>query len=281
MAAKPDSSLTLEQVLRVTQALWPLEGAEDWDAPGLVTGNHRQPVRHIRLVVDAIPATVDEAIEDGCDLIIAHHPLLFSPVHSVAEDRYKGHVVASLIRGNVALLAAHTNADVVPTGTSRVLANALGITEGETISSSATPGHGIGFVGSLPKPMSLYGLASALGNFLPSTAGGVRLSGDPHQSVHRVALCAGAGDSLLGHPAVTSSDVYITSDLRHHPASEVAAQRAIGRAPALIDISHFAAEWLWLEQARTELTAHLPDITVTVSDLVTDPWDVVILPGTR
>jgi dinuclear metal center YbgI/SA1388 family protein len=270
---------SVADVLSVVEDLWPVGGAEEWDAPGLVAGAVGDPVNHVRLMVDVVPDTVDEAIGDGADLIIAHHPLLLKPVHSVAEQRYKGRVLARLIRSRVSLLSAHTNADVVPTGTSRVMAGLLGLENQNVISPGTTFGHGMGIVGELPAAMSLYDVASRLGAILPQTASGIRVSGDPDTPVRKVALCAGAGDSLLGHPAVDSADVYITSDLRHHPASEVAAQRLGGIAPALIDVSHFAAEWLWLAQAQKDLEKQLPGLTVSVSDLVTDPWDFVVHPG--
>lgn len=279
MSQVSGSPLSLHSVLDRLEHLWPISGAEEWDASGLVVGDLEAEISHIRLVVDAVPDTVSEAIEAGADLLIAHHPLLLKPVHTVAEDRYKGRVISTLIRHNLALLSAHTNADVVPTGTSQVLADALGLREAEVIVPSQTPGHGLGQVGVLPTPHSLYDVATALGNFLPQTAGGIRVSGDPNEQVTRVAVCAGAGDSLLSHPLVAGADVYITSDLRHHPASEVQAQRQGGRAPALIDISHFAAEWMWVEAASSQLRDIFPDLTVSVSDLVTDPWDFVVHPG--
>jgi len=269
----------LREVVEVLERLWPSSGAEEWDAPGLVVGDGDQPISHIRLVVDAVPETVEEARGDGVDLIVAHHPLLLRPVHSVAEDKYKGRVISTLIRSGMSLLSAHTNADVVPTGTSAVLASRIGLQNGEVISPGTTPGHGIGQVGVLQKPVTLYDLASLLGSTLPHTASGIRVSGDPETLVSRVAVCAGAGDSLLGHPAVTGADVYVTSDLRHHPTSEVAAQRATTGGPALIDISHFAAEWLWCEAAAKQLQGMFPDLTVSVSDIVTDPWTFVVLPG--
>jgi dinuclear metal center YbgI/SA1388 family protein len=273
------SPLPLPSVLQRLEELWPLAGAEEWDAPGLVVGDLDRSVSHIRLVVDAVPNTIAEAKDAGADLVISHHPLLLKPVHSVAEDRYKGRVVSSLIRHNMALLTAHTNADVVPTGTSQVLADALGLGTREVIVPSTTPGHGLGQVGVLNTPTTLYDLATTLGGVLPHTASGIRVSGDARASVTRVAVCAGAGDSLLSHPLVTSADVYITSDLRHHPASEVQAQRDSGHGPALVDISHFAAEWMWVEAAGKELQQMFPDLTISVSDLVTDPWDFVVLPG--
>lgn len=262
---------TLESVLAVVDGLWPAAGAEEWDSPGLVVGTPDQQISSIHLVVDATPESVAEAISAGADLIIAHHPLLLRGVTTVAESTYKGQVVAQLIRAGVALYSAHTNADVVPTGTSARLAELIGLIDHSVIVPSATPGHGIGRVGVLVEPISLYSLAVRLGEFLPQTAVGPVVAGDPETMISRIAVCAGAGDSLLGEPAVLASDVYITSDLRHHPASEFRERGAHGSGPALINISHFAAEWLWLEVAAKELRDAL-GIDVVVNDLNTDPW---------
>jgi putative NIF3 family GTP cyclohydrolase 1 type 2 len=105
----------------------------------------------------------------------------------------------------------------------------------------------------------------------------VRVAGDYAAPVQTVALCGGAGDSLLSNPAVRNADVYITSDLRHHPASEAREQARVGGGPALMDVSHWASEWLWLETAAAQLTRALPGVTVSVSELRTDPWDFVVM----
>jgi dinuclear metal center YbgI/SA1388 family protein len=283
MAAHPtdDSpspvAISLAHVVDALGELWPPSGAEEWDAPGLVTGNLDQQVRSILLAVDAVDATVAQALDEGCDLLVTHHPLLMRGVSSVAEERYKGSLIARLIRGNTALLAAHTNADVVATGTSAVMADLLGITKTVPVTTSVHPGTGLGRVGELPESMTLGDFARRVAEVLPATAQGVRVAGDYGQQVRRVALCAGAGDSLLAHPLVTSADVYITSDLRHHAAQESREQSALSDGPALIDVSHWAAEWLWLERAAQEIRDALPGVTVTVSDIRTDPWDFVIV----
>lgn len=265
--AKP----TLESVLRQITTLWPESGAQEWDSPGLVVGSPQQVIESIHLVVDVTPDTIAEAREAGAHLIISHHPLLLKGVTSVAESTYKGHVVAELIRAGIALYSAHTNADVVPTGTSSRLADLMGVVDHEPLVPGSQPGHGLGRVGSLPTEMSLYELAVALGEVLPQTAVGPVIAGEPDARVKRVAVCAGAGDSLLQEPAVLGSDVYITSDLRHHPASEFREHAKLFGGPSLITISHFAAEWLWLEVAAEGLRALL-GVEVTVSDLNTDPW---------
>jgi len=268
---------TLADVLAVTEQLWPATGAEAWDAVGLVSGDPSATVSRILLAVDAVLDTVDEAIESESDLLLAHHPLLLRGVTTVAEDRYKGAVLARLIRGNCALLAAHTNADVVETGTSGTLAERLGLVDTSPLERGEASGRGIGRVGTLAVPTSVGRLARQLAELLPPTAGGVRVSGDYDAPVTTVALCAGAGDTLLNNPAVLGADVYITSDLRHHPASEFRENARVTGGPALIDISHWASEWLWLDVAADQLRAALPGITVTVSELRTDPWDFTVV----
>ncbi|GAA1953467.1 Nif3-like dinuclear metal center hexameric protein [Agromyces allii] len=267
----------LADVLSTIERLWPVSGAEGWDSVGLVTGDPAATVRRVLLTVDAVGETVDEALEWGADLVIAHHPLLLRGVTTVAEDRYKGAILARLIRGGCALVAAHTNADVVERGTSAVLAERLGLVDGRPIVPSAGPGgeagHGLGRVGRLAQPTTVGRLARQLAEILPPTATGVRVAGGFDDPVETVALCGGAGDSLIGDPAVRAADAYITADLRHHPASESREQSKLTGGPALIDVSHWASEWLWLDAAAEQLREAHPELELRVSELRTDPWD--------
>ena len=269
--------VTVAEVNALVGTLWPLSGAEAWDAPGFLSGDPAAPVSHIHLAVDAVLDTVDEAVEVGADLLLVHHPLLLRGVTTIAEDGYKGAALARLIRGGCALIAAHTNADVVETGTSAVIASRLGLVDVTPLVPGADPARGIGRYGTLAEPSTVGRLARQLAELLPATAGGVKVSGGFDQPVSTVALCGGAGDSLLREDSVTGADVYITSDLRHHPASEFRENAKISHGPALIDVSHWASEWLWLDTAADQLREGLPGVTVSVSDLRTDPWDFVVV----
>ncbi|MGH3703387.1 MAG: Nif3-like dinuclear metal center hexameric protein, partial [Agromyces sp.] len=179
---------TLADLLTTIERLWPIAGAESWDSSGLVSGDPAAPVRRVLLAVDAVAETVDEAIAEGADLVIAHHPLLLRGVTSVAEDRYKGSLIARLIRADCALVTAHTNADVVADGTSAVLADRLGLVETTPIQPSSDPSLGLGRVGRLPEPTTVGRLARALADILPATATGVRVSGGFDDPVETVAV---------------------------------------------------------------------------------------------
>lgn len=264
---------TVNDVAAAIESLWPVAGARQGDVVGLTTGNRHAPVQRILLTVDPVAATVDEAIAMGADVVLAHHPLLMRGVNEVSEDAYKGALLVKLIKADIALFAAHTNADVVEQGTSGALATALGLQGVTAIDADAGASTGIGRVGDLPEATTLGELARTLAAVLPATATGVRVAGPADAPVRRVALCGGSGDSLLGHSAVVGADVYLTADLRHHPASEALERALRGDGPWLIDMSHWASESLWLDAAAAQLRAALPGVEVQVSTQRTDPWD--------
>jgi putative NIF3 family GTP cyclohydrolase 1 type 2 len=125
--------------------------------------------------------------------------------------------------------------------------------------------RGLGRVGELATPTPLGELVQQVAAALPSTAGGVRASGDPAAVVTTVAVCGGSGDGLVGEAARSGAQAYLTADLRHHPASEAP------EGLALLDAAHWATEWPWLAEAAAGLTA-ATRVQTTVSERVTDPW---------
>lgn len=277
MNAHPATVRSLHQAV---SALWPEALAEEWDRVGLLVGHPEAPVRKVLLVVDITPETCSEAVALGADAILAHHPLLLRGVTSVAENTLKGALIAQLTRAHIGVIAAHTNADAPSHGVADALAQALTIQDARPIAPSPNQSSphdavaGIGRVGNLQTPMSLVALAQQLAGLLPATVSGVRVAGDPEQVVRTVALCPGAGDSLLDNTLVCEADVYITSDLRHHPARDTSDLRELAlNAPALIDVSHWACESLWLNTAAEQLASALPDVDFCVSSIRTDPWD--------
>jgi len=262
---------TVAEVVAALDARYPPALAESWDAVGLVCGDPDEPADRVLFVVDVVEATVEEALAVGANLVVAHHPLLLRGVHGVAATDYKGRIVHRLIRGGVALHVAHTNADSANPGVSDALAARLGL--GETVPLDPRPDDpalGIGRVGRLATPQRLGDFVAHAASVLPKTAAGVRASGDPDRLVATVAVCGGAGDSLLKAATRAGADAYLTADLRHHPASE----HAEAGGPALIDVAHWASERPWLDDAAAVLRDVLGETTVEtmVSDLVTDPW---------
>ncbi|WP_335981159.1 Nif3-like dinuclear metal center hexameric protein [Streptomyces sp. CA2R106] len=269
---------SLADVLAALDALWPPELAESWDAVGLVCGDPSATVGRVLFAVDPVQEVVDEAVRLGADLLVTHHPLYLrgtTTVAPVGPAGFKGRVVHDLIRGGVALLVAHTNADRADPGVSDALAAAVDLrVTGPLVPDPADPAgrRGLGRLCALDVPMRLADFAARAARGLPDTATGLRVAGDPDTLVRTVAVCGGSGDSLFAEVRAAGVDAFLTADLRHHPASEA---RQAG-PPALVDAAHWATEWPWCEQAAGQLDEisdrHGWNLRTHVSRAVTDPW---------
>lgn len=268
----------LSEVLTALDALWPAERAASWDAVGTVCGDPAAEVRRVLFAVDPVQAIADEAVTLGADLLVTHHPLYLRGTTTVAATTFKGKVVHTLIKHDIALHVAHTNADTADPGVSDALAGALDLRIVRPLvpdESDPAGRRGLGRICELPHPMTLAELARYAAARLPATAQGIRAAGDPDRTIHTIAVSGGSGDSLFDDVRAAGVDAFLTADLRHHPASE-ATQTTGERPPALLDAAHWATEWPWCEQAAAQLDAvsdrHGWGLRTHVSRTVTDPW---------
>lgn len=281
------SPVSLADVIAILDRRYPPSGASEWDAVGTVCGDPAQPVRRVLFAIDATAAVVDEALAWGADLLVTHHPLLLRGVHSVAATTAKGEVVHRLIRGGCALHAAHTNADAPAGGVPESLALAVGLIDLAPLVPAEDAATGAGRVGRLPVPLTLREFAQRVAEVLPATAQGVRVAGDLDATVRVVAVVGGSGDSFFDDVRGAGADVYLTGDLRHHPALELRERagfeaaaagrpRSSGR-PFLVDVAHSASEFPWLARAAATLAddvaaGHGTTVETRVAALSTDPW---------
>lgn len=279
-------ALPVSGIVELLEKRFPPSTAESWDAVGLVVGDPGRAVRRVLFAVDPVRAVIDEAVDWGADLLVTHHPLLLKPVHSVAATSFKGAAVHRLIEAGCGLYVAHTNADVATGGVADALADLLGLTQTEPLVPAAGDASvGLGRVGLLGAPVTLAEFARLVARSLPATAQGIRVAGDLTALVTRIAVLGGSGESLFEHVVASGSDVYVTSDLKHHPVSELREQvEATGGGegsdrtgrPFLIDTAHFASEWPWLRAAAATLVSDVAaagtTVEVRVSSLRTDPW---------
>ncbi|MER7398428.1 Nif3-like dinuclear metal center hexameric protein [Streptomyces sp. NPDC000151] len=265
----------LSEVLSALDALWPAERAEAWDAVGTVCGDPEAPVQRVLFAVDPVQEIVDEAVQLGADLLVTHHPLYLRGTTTVAASTFKGKAVHTLIKNDIALHVAHTNADTADPGVSDALAGALDLRVLRPLvpdASDPAGRRGLGRVCELTHPMSLAEFARYAAERLPATAQGIRAAGDPDRTVRTVAVSGGSGDSLFDDVRAAGVDAFLTADLRHHPASEATQKSPLG----LLDAAHWATEWPWCEQAAAQLDEisdrHGWDLRTHVSRTVTDPW---------
>lgn len=261
----------LSAILAELDRAYPASLTESWDTGvGLTCGDPEESVGRVLVAVDVDPAVVDDAIAQGVQLLVTHHPLLFRAVQSVAADRDKGALVHRMIRHGVAHLAAHTNADRAADGVNDALARRLGLTGlRPLVPLPDRPALGLGRVGTLAQTETLGAFADRVARCLPATVTGVRVAGDPDRPVRTVAVVGGAGDGELLTAAAADVDVYLTSDLRHHVVGDFV---AVSGRPAVVEVAHWAGEWPWVPTAASALRAAFPGLEVLVSTRCTDPW---------
>ncbi|MFI6468849.1 Nif3-like dinuclear metal center hexameric protein [Streptomyces sp. NPDC050516] len=265
----------LSEVIAALDALWPPERAEGWDAVGTVCGDPDAEVSRVLFAVDPVQDVVDEALKLGADLVVTHHPLYLRGTTTVAAGHFKGRVVHALIKHDIALHVAHTNADTADPGVSDALAGALDLRVVRPLvpdASDPSGRRGLGRICELDPPMTLGEFAARAAARLPATSQGVRVAGDLEATVRTVAVSGGSGDSLFDAVRASGADAFLTADLRHHPVSEATQHSPLG----LVDAAHWATEWPWCEQAAAQLDEisdrHGWDLRVHVSKTVTDPW---------
>ncbi|MEU8886262.1 Nif3-like dinuclear metal center hexameric protein [Streptomyces sp. NPDC048442] len=273
----------LSEVIAALDALWPPERAESWDAVGTVCGDPDTEVSRVLFAVDPVQEIADEAVKLGADLIVTHHPLYLRGTTTVSAGHFKGRVVHTLIKNDVALHVAHTNSDTADPGVSDALAGALDLRVVRPLVPDPTDPHGrrgLGRICELDHPETVREFAARAAQRLPATAQGIRFAGDPDAVVRTVAVSGGSGDGLFEAVRAAGVDAFLTADLRHHPVSEAreqAREQASETSPlALVDAAHWATEWPWCEQAAGQLEAVSDregwNLRVHVSSTVTDPW---------
>lgn len=242
--------VTCQHVMAALEAIAPRRLAEEWDNPGLLVGSPRQEVHRVLTALDATDAVIEEAIDLGADMIVAHHPVMFQAIKKVRTDLPLGHRLQVLLQHGIAVAAAHTNLDIAEGGVNDVLAARIGLVHVRDFVPAGAEGASLGRVGELPEPMILDAFARQVRDGLPAEFVRVVESGD--HTVKRVALCSGAGADFIGKAAMIGADAYVTGDVRYHDA-----QKAQELGIHVIDAGHFGTEFpiaaVLAERLTTEL----------------------------
>ena len=221
--------------------------AESYDNPGLLVGWEDAEIQKIYLTLDVTGDCLDRAIAWGADLIISHHPMIFSGQKQIASGNFVGEKVLKMAEHRIACIAIHTNFDVAKMAD--INADLLHLTETSALEETGDrEGEilGIGKVGILPKTMTLAECAAYVRDCfgLPQ----VKAFGDAHKVLTRAAICGGAGKSLLPGAIAKKADVYITGDIDHHAGLD-----AVDQGLAIIDAGHYGTEYFFMEQLKQDL----------------------------
>jgi dinuclear metal center YbgI/SA1388 family protein len=262
---------TVADVVRILERLAPPELAEAWDNCGLQVGAMDQAVGHVWVALDPSPPVIEGACEDGADLLITHHPLLFKPLKRIDLATATGRAIARALGAGLSLYAAHTNLDSAVDGLNDLLARRLQIAVRQPLAGrtapAGAPAVGLGRLGRLAAPMRLAALARHAGSRLGMTQ--VTTVGDPDRIVQEAALCTGSGGSLVAEFLTSSADVFITGEIRYHEAREI-----LDAGRSAVDIGHFASERIMIDDVAARLAHPLEELGVrlTACSLERDPF---------
>jgi dinuclear metal center YbgI/SA1388 family protein len=203
----------VRDIVKVIEEFAPLGIQESWDNSGLCIGSPDAPVSSVLLGLDCTPELVDEAVSCGADMIVTHHPLIFSGLKKISPDDQVGEAVIKAIRAGISIYAAHTNADKVLAGVSGAMASRLGL-ENVTILEEDGEGTGLGVVGDLPEPLTAAEAAALVKERFGLKA--MRSSRPVEGRISRVAMCGGSGGSLIPAARRSGAQLYISGDISYH-----------------------------------------------------------------
>lgn len=230
----------------------------EWDASGVQVASVTDVVSHVGVMLDPSEQSVEKALTAGADFLLAHHPLAMKPRFLNAVDSYFT-VVAAVLQRSVCLYSAHTSLDANPEGPVRWLAAALDLSN-VTMLEPEGDEYGYGFVGDLPVSCSYEMFCQSLGKVAIHRW---RACGAMPQTVSRVACCPGSGSGLAQRAFEAGADVFITGDMKYHPAIEAPLR--------ILDVGHFILEekmmQLFAERIERELAIPVTFIAAA------DPFD--------
>lgn len=247
---------------------YPASAAEEWDNVGLLVGSDEKEISHIFLALDLTEETLEEAIAAGADMIITHHPMIFSGMKKINNHSFTGRKILKLIRHDIPYYAMHTNYDIL--GMADLSADYIRLSDTKVLSvTEEDENHvqGFGRVGRLPQKMTLREYAHLVKDSLK--LGDVKVYGDLEKEVKCAAICTGSGKSMIQEAIAAGADVYVTGDIDHHTGIDTVAQGL-----AIIDAGHYGTEYIFMDAMKKELNEAFSSLKVTCAE-VKSPYTII------
>ena len=256
------------EIMQVIEAAYPREAALDFDNVGLLAGRAEKEVERVYIALDATDAVIDRAAEAGADMLITHHPLIFSPLKKITDEDFISRRILKLIQNDISYYAMHTNYDVL--GMAELSEKILGIQDTEvldvTMEKEGKP-EGIGRIGKLEKPMTLEECCVYVKHKL--NLGSLKVFGDMSAEVSRLAISPGSGKTAVPAALAKGADVLVTGDIGHHDGLD-----AVEQGLAIIDAGHYGTEYIFIDDMKHFLEEKLPVLEVVTTPVI-HPFQVI------
>jgi GTP cyclohydrolase I len=257
--------MRVSDIIAEIEAVAPPETAMEWDNVGLQVGAADERCDGVVVTLEVTPEVADEAARVGANLIVSHHPLIFSPLRALRTDRPLGALVRRLLEDRTAVYSAHTNLDAAPgVGTAAALAKALGLDEFAPLIEQGEVG--LGAVGNVEGGLPVEAIIGRIRRSLAPER--LTVVGETDRVVQRLALMPGSGGDAVEPAASAGAEVLVCGDLQHHDALD-----ALALGLTAIDATHYATERPVVTMLADYLRGRLPhDVRVLTSEVVTDPF---------
>ena len=233
------------------QARYPEHTAYAWDHVGLQVGSLNAPITGIMIALDATKVTLKEAIDEGCNVLLTHHPLLFHPLKKLSLDTARGSLIQDLLSHSVTVYAAHTNYDVGEAGMNQALSEKLKLQDAKVLDVDEN-GVGIGRIGTI-EPMSLEAFIDHVKSVFELEYA-LLISNKNGKTIKKVAISGGSGAHHAMAAKKKGADLYLTGDISYHDAQDI-----LEMGLSALDIGHFSEHHF-----KTSLQKELLDYGINV-----------------
>lgn len=256
-----------KEVIDVIERAYPKGYALEWDNVGLLAGRDDKEVRSIYIALDATDEVIDMAVLKGADMLVTHHPLIFSGLKRIHNRDFIGNRILRLIQNDISYYAMHTNYDVCRMG--RLAGGLLGFADSEVLEVTCENERpmGIGEIAEFTEKMTLRECAEAV-----KAAFGllnVKIYGDLEQKIEKAAICPGSGKSVIAEAVRKGADVLITGDIGHHEGIDSLAQGL-----AVIDAGHYGIEHIFIEDMAQYFNGNLSGVEIMTAPVV-HPFQII------
>ena len=253
--------MNIREIIDALERFAPLPLQDDYDNSGLQVGTTETEVSGVLLCLDVTRQVVDEAIRNGCNMIVSHHPLLFRPLRKLTDDNI-GSIVMDAVRAGITIYASHTNLDNVSKGVNMRIADILGLTDVKPLDEQPD-GNGAGIIGSFKEPLTEQQLLALIKNKFGVAC--IRHNAELGRRISRMAVCGGAGAFLTDKAVEQGADAFMTGEIGYH--------RFFGYDGVikLIETGHFESEQFTVDLIADILKKSFPALKVVKTANKTNP----------
>jgi len=257
--------MIIKEITRFLEDYASLQYQESYDNCGLIVGNENIEVKGTLITLDCTEEVIDEAIAEDCNLIIAHHPIIFNGLKKLNGSNYIERTVIKAIKNDLSIYAIHTNLDNVHNGVSAKIAERLGLENCKVLSHKSDLNQlvGLGIIGELKESIKTSKFLIDIKTNMQTNC--IRHTSLVKEDVKRVAVCGGSGSVLLKNAKAVDADIFISADFKYHDFFD--AENDI----VIADIGHYESEQFTKDLIYDLLVKNFTKFAVRLSKVNTNP----------